>query len=603
MPSPYLYIKGDSMATEFLYLKNVTLKHCTGSDYSTAISNVISTFPEDRFVLAYAVDDDQYNTIYSSLSSGGNIIDNNGNPTSLYNTLLSYIPNFTKRNIYGNLSDRTIPAANLNKIINLFGGRYFGFASYVTGQQNSCIIPASNEYSFGLEIPNVSSLTGIYQNGTYISSSSHIFGGIVGYTGRTQITIINKSLTKYFTIWIDPSGDYSSIRISLHSSDSINTNTRTALQTVGYIGELKIDDPYFNGGTSTSGGGHGDFDSMTDSMSEPSYDPVESYNRGYANHGFAKVYLPTSAQLLSLHNYLWSSSLDNTLKKMYASPIDCIISLNMIPLDLSSILGDPVNQQNIVIGNVDTQIENVNVPYTQFIMLDCGTISISEFFGSYLDYSPYTKLSIYLPYIGMKELDIDDFMNGEIGVKYYIDIVSGDCVAYINQVNLSSNDVRPAIAGGAGVLYQFTGNVAFNVPISAQNFSQIYAASAGAMIGGAGLLASALSGGLSAPMALTGIAATGVNVATSKPTISRGGSIPSTSGYLGIQVPYLILTRPRQCLPEDQNALVGYPAYITVTIEDIEGYNEFEIVHLENIPATDAEKAEIEKLLKSGVIL
>lgn len=362
-------------------------------------------------------------------------------------------------------------------------------------------------------------------------------------------------------------------------------------------------DPYAGGGTSTSGGGHGDFNTMTDSMSEPSYDPVESFNRGYANHGFAKVYLPTSAQLLSLHNYLWSSSLDNTLKKMYASPIDCIISLNMIPLDLSSILGDPVNQENIVIGNVDTQIENVNVPYTQFIMLDCGTISISEFFGSYLDYSPYTKLSIYLPYIGMKELDIDDFMNGEIGVKYYIDIVSGDCVAYINQVNLSSNDVRPAIAGGAGVLYQFNGNVAFNVPISAQNFSQIYAASAGAMIGGAGMLVSALSGGMSAPMALTGIAATGVNVATSKPSISRGGSIPSTAGYLGIQVPYLILTRPRQCLPEDQNALVGYPAYVTVTVGDIMGYNEFEMVHLENIPATDAEKAEIEKLLKSGVIL
>lgn len=527
-------------------------------------------------------------------TSAKNLMNANGTMTSLYTTLtgISDIALCCFLVQYNNQGTMT-PIDNLRNHFTMY-------ALTATQNYKTLIYDFGGDYYYVDCVSGTISQRGLFSKLTktqLVNPSAGLYCGSFQY--NTSLNNLSLSQLFYYNNRLYRIGfDFSSnvFRIQRESSDIGEVLSNYFLGNV-------TSDPYSGGGTSTSGGGHGDFDTMTDSMSEPSYDPVESYNRGYANHGFAKVYLPTSAQLLSLHNYLWSSSLDNTLKKMYASPIDCIISLNMIPLDLSSILGDPVNQQNIVIGNVDTQIENVNVPYTQFIMLDCGTISISEFFGSYLDYSPYTKLSIYLPYIGMKELDIDDFMNGEIGVKYYIDIVSGDCVAYINQVNLSSNDVRPAIAGGAGVLYQFTGNVAFNVPISAQNFSQIYAASAGAMIGGAGLLASALSGGLSAPMALTGIAATGVNVATSKPTISRGGSIPSTSGYLGIQVPYLILTRPRQCLPEDQNALVGYPAYITVTIEDIEGYNEFEIVHLENIPATDAEKAEIEKLLKSGVIL
>lgn len=377
-------------------------------------------------------------------------------------------------------------------------------------------------------------------------------------------------------------------------ADSLND----ALEKLYAIYGPSSSDPYAGGGMSTPGGGHGDFDSMTDSVNTPSYDPVELLNRGFANRGFVKVYLPTQAQLLSLHNYLWSSNIDNTLKKMYASPIDCIISLNMLPLSITG-----TNTSNILIGNVDTEIASVQVADNQFITLDCGTISISEYFGSYLDYSPATKLQIYLPYIGLKDLDVDDFMNGEIGLKYYIDIVSGSCVAMISQTNLSSNDVRPALAGGAGVLYQFAGNVAFNVPISAQNFAQIYAATAGAMVSGAGMLAGAVTGGLSAPVALTGIAATSLNVATSKPTISRGGSIPSTCGYLGTQKPYLILTRPRQCLPEDQNLFIGYPAYITVTVGNVSGYNEFEIVHLENVPATDSEKAEIENLLRNGVIL
>lgn len=88
-----------------------------------------------------------------------------------------------------------------------------------------------------------------------------------------------------------------------------------------------------------------------------------------------------------------------------------------------------------------------------------------------------------------------------------------------------------------------------------------------------------------------------------KPSIEKSGAMGGTGGLLGIQTPYLILTRPRQALPNNQNVFMGYPSFITETLESIKGYTEIENIHLENIPATEEELSEIESLLKNGVIL
>lgn len=357
-------------------------------------------------------------------------------------------------------------------------------------------------------------------------------------------------------------------------------------------------DPYSQGGTSEPGGGGGSFDDSTDVITIPEYDPVDLLNRSYGNRGFVHVYLPTQAELTSLHAFMWNNSLITEMQKMFNNVADAVISLNLLPLDFTD--ATP-NRGNILMGLVDSQIETT-IAKQQFVTLDCGTIEINEFFASYLDYSPYSKLQIYLPYIGVKDLDIDEFMNAYISVKYVIDIVSGACVAFISKTGAIDNDVvqnNPIL----GVLYQFAGNCALNVPISGANYAQVHAADIGALIGGAGVLGTFLTGGMSAPAAVTGILSTAANVVTSKPAISRGGSIPSTVGYMSIQKPYLILTRPRMCLPEDQNTFTGYPAYVTMTPGDTSGYTEFEIIHLENIPATDAEKNELETLMKTGVIL
>ena len=71
---------------------------------------------------------------------------------------------------------------------------------------------------------------------------------------------------------------------------------------------------------------------------------------------------------------------------------------------------------------------------------------------------------------------------------------------------------------------------------------------------------------------------------------------------LAIQKPYLILTRPKQALPNRQNSFIGYPSFTTKKMGNLSGYTVVESTHLQGIPATEEEYKEIETILKDGVI-
>ena len=70
-----------------------------------------------------------------------------------------------------------------------------------------------------------------------------------------------------------------------------------------------------------------------------------------------------------------------------------------------------------------------------------------------------------------------------------------------------------------------------------------------------------------------------------------------------IQKPYLILSRPIQSLAESYNHFNGYVSNIKMKLGDCSGFTKVDMVHLEAIPCMAEEKAEIESLLKSGVLI
>lgn len=339
-------------------------------------------------------------------------------------------------------------------------------------------------------------------------------------------------------------------------------------------------DPYSGGGTTEPGGGEGDLDDTSDPIDEANLPTLTAVDAR-----FISIYTPTLSELNSLASYLWSGAFDlDTFKKLFADPMQAILGLSIVPIAVPS-----TGQQVLTIGNISTGV-SLTKATTQYIQLDCGTLNVNEYWGAYLDYSPYTRLEIYLPYIGTKELNIDDVMNKPCHLFYNIDVLTGACVAMIKC--------------GDSVLYSYAGQCATPIPITGSDWTNVIHGTLNAAMSTAAIVAGAVSGAmpLTAAGAVGVISSSAQNAMNMKPMIEKSGSLGGSAGMLGVQKPYLILTRPRQALPENQNHYTGYPNYITSTLGDLTGMTFIEQVHLENIPCTSAEQSEIETLLKGGVI-
>lgn len=336
-----------------------------------------------------------------------------------------------------------------------------------------------------------------------------------------------------------------------------------------------VPDPYEYGGNTEPSEMTGDFDDESDPIDFPSL-PILSA----VDTGLITLYNPTLPQIKDLAAYMWTNpAFDiSAWKKIFADPIDAILGLSIVPVSVPD-----GGVRPIAVGNLLTDV-SMNVAATQYVEVQCGSLNVNEFWSSYLDYDPYTKAEIYLPYCGIRQLSVDDIMNKRVEVRYHIDILTGSCCAYVKC--------------GESVLYQFIGQCSSSIPVASGDFSEIVASALNAALAVGSVIA---TGGASAPFALPAYTSNAVNILKEK--IQKSGSLSGTGGMLGIQKPYLILTRPRQAHPEKQSHYTGYPSFITEKLSTLSGYTEIESIHLENVPATDAELTEIETLLKGGVIL
>lgn len=329
-----------------------------------------------------------------------------------------------------------------------------------------------------------------------------------------------------------------------------------------------------HGEHSSEGGGEGDYNTSSDTVDFPTL-PVLSA----VGSGILTLWNPSVSELRAFSDYLWSNDVFDTIKKFISSPMELIVSLSIVPV------APPIadTSTNIHIGGIDTEVPCHKLS-NQYMTFDCGSINVSEYYGNALDYGVYTKISIYLPYIGVREMKTDEIMGGTIHVKYNIDLLTGTCVACIKctRQNLES------------VLYTFEGNLSAQLPLSSRDFSSMYMAMAKATID------TAVSGGVGTAVSAVGSA---MNIMSSKPNMTRSGSISGNGGHLGLHTPYLIIERPIQSLPANAAQYYGYPSNITAQLGNLSGYTEIEHLIETDIHCTLDEWEEINDLLKSGVYL
>lgn len=330
---------------------------------------------------------------------------------------------------------------------------------------------------------------------------------------------------------------------------------------------------------SGEGGGKGVVDDRSDYIPTDGVPLVSGIRSGFVN-----LYAPTLAEIRSLHDFLMGDSFLNNVKKLIANPIDYIISLHLMPVHPAT-----DGRDSIAVGGINTLVTMDIVP-TQYTEFDCGTLNVDEYWGSFIDYSPFTKVSIFLPFVGIKELNLDDVMASQLKVIYRIDVLTGNFTCSLHVI--SSRKVN-------AVLYNYSGNMSMSIPISATDYRQ--KVSAFTQLVGSGAMV-AVSGGAS-PSADIGFASNLANVALSKYGYSRSGNITGDASLLGNYTPYLIISRPNQSLPSKYKGLNGHTSNIGGTVGQFSGYNEFREVKTDGLTCLEEEKQMIVDLLQSGVFV
>ena len=294
------------------------------------------------------------------------------------------------------------------------------------------------------------------------------------------------------------------------------------------------------------------------------------------------VYHPSSSEAQAFGAWLWSSNIIDQIVRIFQNPLDGVIGLHAIYATPST-----SGSAYIVCGNVTSNV-SAEVVSSQYITVQCGSIWLTEYFGNVFDYSPYTSISLFLPFIGIVPLNPADVMRAQLTITYNIDVYTGACIAMV--------DVERDGAGG--VIYQFSGNCAVSFPTSAVSYNSIFSS----MISIAAGIATAAAA-TATPMAIGGAAAAAHGVFSAKQDVSKSGAFTANAGAMGPKKPYLIITRPQENMALNYQDYDGRGANQTVMLKDIHGYARCKIVHI-NIPqAFGNELKEIHDILTTGVIL
>ena len=284
------------------------------------------------------------------------------------------------------------------------------------------------------------------------------------------------------------------------------------------------------------------------------------------------TYKMTRDRLKQLGAFLWGANIFDSFSLVNSNPIENIISCKDIPFSLSA------GEDSVIkLGNVDTGV-NGNKVSNNFGEITIGSLTIPAKYHNFLDLAPYTKVTIYLPYIGFKELDVTLIMGKTITVKYAVDVITGGCVAEIFCKNTR--------------MYEFSGQVGIDIPITASNRAQVEA----------GYISNAVSGGADLLTGdVIGASESMLSSAFSKYHYSST-SAPSPACVASInRTCYVIIDRPSYDNLKIFNHTRGRQCNLSKTIGNLKGYTICDKnLDLNGIRATDAEKEEIVNILSNG---
>lgn len=332
---------------------------------------------------------------------------------------------------------------------------------------------------------------------------------------------------------------------------------------------------------------------------------------GYNN--FNMFYALTRSQVGDLLTELNTSTFIDNIQLLFEKPIENIVNLRVYPFDvkLHHPVGSAIEDSSVIINVVTMETKGFSLNPVPSPPFNLGKIAIGKYYNNFLDYSPYTKIELYLPYVDFVTLDTNLVMGKTISIDYVVDYFSGKCTAFIS-VEETVNGVTTS-----NIIMERDGNIGVEVAIGggrgadiARNMLKL---GIGAGVGAISMTAGAVSMGAGSVGSVAGavsmsagyLANTTVNaIQAGQAHITKGGSAQPAINFYAPQNCYLVITRPNVVTPSTYNRDFGRPCGKTFTLGALTGFTVVDSIHVEGLPtATSDEITEIERLLKQGVIL
>ena len=302
----------------------------------------------------------------------------------------------------------------------------------------------------------------------------------------------------------------------------------------------------------TPGGGDDDIDDIALTMSTVN------------NAAFRKLFALNATEL----NQLEAALSGNYLEPLPSGfdPLQSVISLSVFPWDITNVnwigCNTAANAQ-ITISGWDSGVTGSYVTGATSAFIELDSFNVEHRHNNFLDYAPYTTVSVYVPYCGEIELPTNLVMGQSVRVFLIYDIPSGSCRAVIKS---SNGAILGTIAGNfsseieitsseAGLKKQSIINTALNTT------GQVVSAAIGVVKEDI----SAATGGI-----VGSLGAVSQSIASMNKNYTS--SVGATDGMVNFFMPdqcYIKITRPRVSIPSNYGHTTGYACNKTMKLGDL----------------------------------
>lgn len=275
------------------------------------------------------------------------------------------------------------------------------------------------------------------------------------------------------------------------------------------------------------------------------FDPTPNETPSYTVNQLTNYnwYWLTVPQWSSFISWFWNdignySDFDDIIAKvkgLYNDVASAVIMCRYYPVDISWI-GGLGTQSNIKLGMIEKAGAVDTISQANALRsVDIGHVHIGQKYKSFMDMSPYSQLSLYLPWHGFIDLDMNLFNGHDVYVKALYDYLSGTIQYYV----FYDNEV---------LVNTILCKMAMDIPITLQTkndrdsaiFNNVSSTIGGLVGAGAGIL----SGN---PIGMTLGITQGVgafNSANASAPMRLMGNVGESGAYIGCQNCFVVVRRP-----------------------------------------------------------